>query len=87
MSRRGARSSMDYKNAVASAADSLWGSATPEACEADPAEVEGYDATCRFRDHPLHTCVTRDMVPVHPGQVCWYEAQADVADTQAQEQS
>lgn len=50
------------------------------ACEGDPAEIDGYDPACRFRDHPLHTCVTRDMELVHAGQDCWYEAQAQVAE-------
>jgi hypothetical protein len=51
-----------------------------EACETDPADAEGYDPACRFRDHPLHTCVRRDMELVAGGQPCWYEAQAQVAE-------
>lgn len=91
MSRRYGRSEArrDYKTAAARATDSLWRHAEGqgEACEPDAAEREGYDPACRFRDHPLHTCVTRDMVPVHRGQDCWYEARADLADTTARESS
>lgn len=71
----------DLAWAGARAADSQWDAAErATACESDPADVEGYDPECRFRDHPLHTCVTRDMEPVHGTQVCWYEARAQVAE-------
>lgn len=84
--RRYGRSEMrqDLAWAGARAAESQWAAAEREnqatACEADPSDVEGYDFECRFRNHPLHTCVTRDMVPVHGYQICWYEARAQLAE-------
>lgn len=86
MTRRYGRSDIrrDFKTAASRAVDSQWRHAEAQkqaaACEADPADVDGYDSACRFRDHPLHTCVTRDMDLIHPGQDCWYEARAQLAE-------
>lgn len=88
MSPRYSRSEMrqDLAWAGARSADSLWADKEREdaeratACEADATAPEGYDPECRFRDHPLHTCVRRDMTLVPAGVPCWYEAQAQVAE-------